>query len=81
MNNLPFDKGMIIRSIILVLVWVNQFLVVNGYGALPFDDVQTELGVTYFVTFIVSMWNWWKNNAVTKQARYQEKVLKDKGLK
>jgi SPP1 family holin len=81
MKGLPFDKSMIIRSIILLIVWVNQFLVVGGYGALPFDDVQTELGVTYFVTFMVSMWNWWKNNDLTKNARYGTEVLKNKGLK
>lgn len=79
--HLPFDKSMIIRSIILVLVWVNQFLALKGYGVLPFDDVQTELGVTYFVTFLASMWGWYKNNDLTRKARYGTRVLKDEGLK
>lgn len=81
MTNLPFDKGMIIRTIILALAWLNQFLVMNGHSPLPFDNAQTEMGVTSFVTFCASIWNWWKNNDVTRKARLASELAKREGLK
>lgn len=77
----PFDKMMIIRSIILFIAWINQFLVMKGYSPLPFNDEELELGVTLFVTFIVSIWAWWKNNDVRYKARRNTQYLKDRGLK
>ena len=77
----PFDKMMIIRSIILFIAWINQFLVMKGYSPLPFNDEELELGVTLLVTFIVSIWAWWKNNDVRYKARRNTQYLKDKGLK
>ncbi|KQL35909.1 phage holin [Psychrobacillus sp. FJAT-21963] len=77
----PFDKMMIIRSIILFIAWINQFLVMKGYSPLPFNDEELELGVTLLVTFLVSIWAWWKNNDVRYKARRNTQYLKDKGLK
>lgn len=80
-TTLPFDKFMIIRTIILVLAWLNQFLVLKGHGPIPFDDAQIEVGVSTFVTFVMSMWTWWKNNAITRNARKAELLAEQKGLK
>lgn len=77
----PFDKMMIIRSIILFIAWINQFLVMKGYSPLPFNDEELELGVTLLVTFLVSIWAWWKNNDVRYKARRNTQYLKDRGLK
>ncbi|ALC85614.1 MULTISPECIES: phage holin [unclassified Bacillus (in: firmicutes)] len=77
----PFDKMMIIRSIILFIAWINQFLVMKGYSPLPFNDEELELGVTLLVTFLVSIWAWWKNNDVRYKARRNTQYLKEKGLK
>lgn len=80
-SNIPFNKGMIVRTVILFLAWLNQFLVVNGYSPFPFDDAQVEMGVSLFITFVVSIWTWWKNNALTRNARKAEELAKQKGLK
>lgn len=81
MTNAPISKMMVIRTIILALAWLNQYLVVNGYSPLPFDDAKTEIAVTSFVTFLASLWTWWKNNDVRYKARRNTQYLKDKGLK
>ena len=81
MINAPISKMMVIRTIILALAWLNQYLVVKGYSPLPFDDKQTEEGVTAAITFLASMWAWWKNNDVRYKARRNTQYLKDKGLK
>lgn len=81
MTNLPFDKGMIIRTVILFAAWFNQFLVLKGYSPLPFDDAGIEMGVSVLITFIASVVTWWKNNDVTRKAKLNTKFLEDKGLK
>lgn len=68
-KELPFNRMMILRTILFALAWVNQLLVSNGYSALPFDDAQLEIMVSSVITFVVSVWAWWKNNDVTRKAR------------
>lgn len=80
-SNIPFNKGMIVRTVILFLAWLNQFLVVNGYSPFPFDDAQVEMGVSLIITFAASVWTWWKNNALTRDARKAEELAKRNGLK
>lgn len=80
-TNAPIDKGMIIRTAVLIVALVNQFLVNAGYSPLPFDDEGVELAVTTTLTISASLWAWWKNNDVRYRARRNEKYLKDQGLK
>lgn len=80
-SNVPFDKMMIVRTVILVLAWLNQWLVINGYSPLPFSNEEIEMGVSTLITFVVSVWTWWKNNAVTRKARQAEKLAERNGLK
>jgi len=67
---------MVIRTLLFFVAWLNQFLVAKGDSPLPFDDAQTEFIVTTAITFVVSMWAWWKNNALTRKARLEEKAAK-----
>lgn len=77
----PFDKLMIIRTVVLFLAWINQYLVMKGYSPLPFSDAETEVAATALITFLASLWAWWKNNDVRFKARRNTQYLKDKGLK
>ncbi|MGI2329640.1 phage holin [Planococcus sp. YIM B11945] len=77
----PFDRGMIIRTAVLIIALINQFLVNAGYSPLPFDDAWVETAVTTVLTIAAAIWVWWKDNRVSYQARRNEKYLKDKGLK
>jgi SPP1 family holin len=80
-NLAPFDKMMIVRTIVLFLAWINQYLVMKGTSPLPFNDTDYEVAATALITFAASMWGWWKNNDVRFKARRNTQYLKDKGLK
>jgi len=67
--NLPINKVMVVRTILFVLAWFNQYLVTKGNSPLPFDNAQLEVIVSSVFTFVVSMWAYWKNNNVTRKAR------------
>lgn len=78
--NAPIQRMTIIRTLLLFIAWLNQFLSMNGYSPLPFTDQELEAGVSMFVTFVVSVWTWWKNNDITKKARARTEFLKGKGM-
>lgn len=71
------NKGTIIRTIVLVFALINQSLVLAGWSPLPFDDVQVENSVTILFTIAASLWTWWKNNSVTKEAKQADEYLKE----
>ncbi|HLS08068.1 phage holin [Lentibacillus sp.] len=74
------DKGTIVRSAVLVLALVNQFLVIIGKSPLPIDGEQFEQTVSFIFTAVTSVWAWFKNNYVTKTGKDQKKVLMQNGL-
>lgn len=78
---IKFDNIMIIRTTILFIALLNQALVLSGFSPLPFDEAGIENAVTIVLTIVTSVWAWWGNNAVTRQARLAEKQAKQKGLK
>ena len=80
-NLAPFNKMMIVRTVVLFLAWINQYLVMKGTSPLPFNDTDYEVAATALITFVASMWAWWKNNDVRFKARRNTQYLKDKGLK
>lgn len=71
------DKMTIIRTIVLILALLNQSLVLAGMSPLPFDDAELENAVTIIFTVLASLWSWWKNNSVTKNAKEADKYLKE----
>ncbi|SDN09606.1 holin, SPP1 family [Psychrobacillus sp. OK028] len=77
----PFEKMMIVRTVILLIAWLNQFLVMKGYSPIEFSNEDVELGVTFGFAFIASIWAWWKNNDVRYKARRNTQYLKNNGLK
>lgn len=81
LNPVPFDKGALIRTIVLVVALVNQFLVNAGYSPLPFNDEGIEIAVTTTLTIVAALWTWWKNNSFTRKARQADKLAAERGLK
>lgn len=71
--NLPISKMMVVRTLVFLIAWLNQYLVTQGNSPLPFDEAKTEVIVSSVVTFAASMWVYWKNNDVTRKARLQAK--------
>ena len=58
----------IVRTALLVLAIINNFLSIFGKAVLPITDEQVELIVSTIITVIVAVINWWKNNSFTKPA-------------
>ncbi|MCE3399491.1 phage holin [Staphylococcus capitis] len=65
------DTGTIVRTILLILAWVNQILAMNHISPIPVD----EMTISTVITGVFSLWAWWKNNNFTHAAKKgQEKI-------
>lgn len=58
----------IIRTIVLMIALVNQFLAIFGKEALPIAEETVYQAVTLIFTIGAAVWAWWKNNSFTKAA-------------
>ncbi|WJD66287.1 phage holin [Staphylococcus epidermidis] len=66
------DVGSIVRTIVFILAWVNQFLATKHISPIPVDEVT----ISSIITGAVSLWTWWKNNSLSKEARQADEHLK-----
>lgn len=71
------DRGTLIRTVLLFITWVNALLVSKGFETLP---VVSEEGVALFLTFITSLWTWWKNNYISAKGKAQKASLERQNL-
>ena len=82
-----FDKGTVVRTVLLFIALINQTLIMFGKAALPVTEDQVNTladalyttGSTVF-TIVTSVIAWYKNNYVTGKGKLQKEVLKQKGL-
>ena len=65
---MKISNGTIIRTALLVLAIINNLLSIFGKPVLPITNEQVELVVSTFITVIMAVVNWWKNNSFTKPA-------------
>ncbi|MFB4387123.1 phage holin [Bacillus sp. BR_10] len=82
-----FDKGTVIRTVLLFMALINQALIVFGKPILPISEDQvTSLAETLYLagsmifTIVTTLVAWFKNNYVTDKGKLQKEVLKQKGL-
>ena len=82
-----FDKGTVVRTVLLFIALVNQTLIMFGKSALPIseDQVNTMADALYVAgstifTIITTLVAWFKNNYVTSKGKLQKETLKQKGL-
>ncbi|MFP7238156.1 phage holin [Bacillus altitudinis] len=81
------DKGTVIRTVLLLIAFINQTLVMFGQAVLPISEEQVQTageslyvaGSTIF-TMVTSIIAWFKNNYVTEKGKKQKEILKQKGL-
>jgi SPP1 family holin len=71
------SKSTIVRTIVLVVMLINQLLAAFGKSPLPFSDEQVDTFVSTVLTVVSSIWAWWKNNSFTKDALKADEVLKE----
>ncbi|MDH6598382.1 phage holin [Bacillus stratosphericus] len=82
-----FDKGTVIRTVLLFMALINQGLIMFGKPILPISEDQvTSLAETLYLvssmifTTVTTLVAWFKNNYVTDKGKLQKEVLKQKGL-
>ncbi|MCY8384394.1 phage holin [Bacillus haynesii] len=82
-----FDKGTVVRTVLLFIALVNQTLIMFGKAALPIseDQVNTLADALYLAgstifTIVTTLVAWYKNNYVTGKGKLQKEALKQKGL-
>lgn len=82
-----FDKGTVIRTVLLFMALINQTLILFGKPILPISEDQvTSLAETLYLAFsmiftlVTTLVAWFKNNYVTDKGKLQKEVLKQKGL-
>ena len=69
------DKMTLTRTVVILLVLLNQILVLSGFNPLPFSEEQLYKGVTAILTVGATLWAYWKNNNITKQAKVAQEFL------
>ena len=72
-----------VRLISLIVVAINSGAMMMGYKLLPFDDDEIVTGISIIAMVGTEIWNHWKNNSYTPQAKRadaQMKIHKKKGI-
>lgn len=62
------SKTTIIRTVILVVAFINAGLALFGKSPLPFDNEEITNVISYIFTAGAAIWTWWKNNSFTQKA-------------
>ena len=70
-------KEAIIRLVVLLVLLLNNALLLIGKNPLPWSEEEIYLGVSTVATFLVTLWTYWKNNNITKEAQVSQAYLKD----
>ena len=78
---MKFNKNMIVRVSVLIVLLINQLLIGFGFNALPFSEEQIYEGLSTVATVVMSIVTTYYDTDVTKQARQNKKFLKERGLK
>lgn len=77
MKRFTMDKGTAIRTIVLIVALVNQFLVAFGLSPFPFSAQEIEVALSYVFTVLATLWTWWKNNDLTPEAYEGTKLTRE----
>ena len=70
------DTQTLIRTIVLAVALVNQFLVAMGYSPLPLESEELEEMLSTAALALASLWAWYKNNSITKAAKAGDSVMR-----
>lgn len=70
LNSLGFNKVALIRVVLFLLAWINQYLVSKGLQPLPVLDEEAVSGV---ITFVVSVWALLGDNKAKKEVKNTKK--------
>lgn len=74
------DKGTLIRTIVLAIALVNQFLTAYGLYKIPGTAEEQTAFISAVFTAVTATVAWFKNNYVTAKGKKQQDLLKKNGL-
>lgn len=74
------ESGTIVRTIVLAVALVNQFLSIAGFCPLPLEEETLYELISGVFTAIASIWSWWKNNSFTQKAIAADKWKKEQNV-
>lgn len=82
-----FDKGTVIRTVLLFVALINQTLIMLGKPVVPIDEGQiTSLIEGLYIvgsilfTIVTSLIAWFKNNYVTNKGQAQKNLIERNNL-
>ncbi|MEK4336488.1 phage holin [Bacillus sp. FSL W7-1034] len=82
-----FDKGTVVRTVLLFIALINQALIMFGKPVLPISEDQVNtltetlyLAFSMIFTLVTTLVAWFKNNYVTSRGKAQKEALQQKGL-
>ena len=67
-------RNLIIRTAVVVILWVNMLLSHKGLSPLPIDEAGATQLVSDILAGLGTIWVWWKNNNVTNAAQEGQKI-------
>lgn len=71
------DKGLLIRLITSIIIWVNMTLAAAGVQIIPIGEETVYIIVSLIVVFVSFLWCGWKNNNFTGAAKEAQEFLKE----
>ena len=74
------DKGSTVRTIVLAIALINQFLAALGLTTIPGTTDEQILVISTLFTAATAIVAWFKNNYITAKGIKQKEVLKKNGL-
>jgi SPP1 family holin len=74
------DAGTKVRSIVLFLALLNQFLVSTGLNPIPGSEELWGEVISWTFVAIASIWAWFMNNYLTWKGKRQKEALEKQRL-
>lgn len=75
--NIKCTKATVIRTALLIVALINNFLTISGHSVLPINDEEITQLVSALFTGVTSIMAWWKNNSFTEEAHKADCQLKE----
>lgn len=67
----------LVRLIVPVFGVFNMWLIQKGYNPLPFSEEDVSAFLIGAATVLTTVWAWWKNSNITKEAQTAQLYLDD----
>lgn len=75
--NIKCTKATVIRTVLLIVALINNFLTISGHSIMPFDDEEITQVVSALFTGVTSIMAWWKNNSFSEAAHKADLHMKE----